>query len=324
MNEGQRIYELIKEYDTITIWGHARPDGDCYGSQIGLRELIKNTFPEKKVYAIGSGMPVLFDRLSGMDEVDDETIASSLGILVDVSCLRRVEDPRVSLARHHCKFDHHIVTSHEPFDGESFVDDSRVSASEIIAEWGFEHGFKFSKLAAESLYLGIVTDSGQFKYHGVNKNTFLTVAKLYDYSVENESIVRLALAFKNDPACILFRALIVSKAKIEKGVAYCLVGPEDYAKAGIDFDKACTLSNALDCFNTNVFALFAENEGEIRIEMRSLPGYPVQGVAASFGGGGHLYASGCTIRKNSDPSYRDVIIALQKVANEGQPCTKKN
>ena len=48
----KQIYKKIKKYDSIVIFGHVNPDGDCYGSQIGLKEAIKATFPKKKVYAV--------------------------------------------------------------------------------------------------------------------------------------------------------------------------------------------------------------------------------------------------------------------------------
>ena len=49
----QAILQKIKEYDTIIIHRHVRPDPDAYGSQGGLGEMIKTTFPEKKVFLAG-------------------------------------------------------------------------------------------------------------------------------------------------------------------------------------------------------------------------------------------------------------------------------
>ena len=95
MNDRAKIRKLIEEAEAITIWGHGLPDGDCYGCQMGLKNLIKGNFPNKRVYAIGSGLPAFFPMMGAMDDPTDEEIKASLGILVDVSCLRRVEDQRV-------------------------------------------------------------------------------------------------------------------------------------------------------------------------------------------------------------------------------------
>ena len=136
MENEELFNKKIRDAKIITIWGHVMPDPDCYGCQIGLRDILRLNFPDKKVYAIGSGIPVLFDRLKGMDnDVSDEEIASSLGILVDVSCIRRVEDQRVCKVKDLLKFDHHMFNEGEEFPYPSIVDPERVSAAEIIAEW---------------------------------------------------------------------------------------------------------------------------------------------------------------------------------------------
>ena len=64
------ILKRIKEYETIIIHGHIRPDGDCYGSQFGLKDIIKNTFPKKKVYAVGETS----DYVSFVGEIDEKSL----------------------------------------------------------------------------------------------------------------------------------------------------------------------------------------------------------------------------------------------------------
>ena len=59
-----KIWEKIKEYDVITIFGHVIPDGDCYGSQMGLKNAILDNFEGKKVYALGSGWPKFFSLMA--------------------------------------------------------------------------------------------------------------------------------------------------------------------------------------------------------------------------------------------------------------------
>ena len=49
------IYRLIKKYDVITIYGHVNPDCDCYGSSLGLREILRTNFKKKKIYSLGYG-----------------------------------------------------------------------------------------------------------------------------------------------------------------------------------------------------------------------------------------------------------------------------
>ena len=97
----KRIFEKIKDNDIITIFGHVKPDGDCYGSQIGLKDAILATFPNKQVYVLGTGLPKFFKRISPMDEVGDELIKKSLAIVLDVANKERVEDQRFLMATFH-------------------------------------------------------------------------------------------------------------------------------------------------------------------------------------------------------------------------------
>ena len=103
----KKIWVKIKENDVITIFGHVIPDGDCYGSELGLKNAILENYPNKKVYALGSGLPKFFPLVGDMDKVEDEVIKSSLAIIVDTANLSRIEDQRYSLAKDIIKIDHH-------------------------------------------------------------------------------------------------------------------------------------------------------------------------------------------------------------------------
>ena len=311
-NETQTILSRIEQSPIITIWGHGLPDGDCYGCQIGLREILRESFPGKKVYAVGSGIPTLFRRLSPMDEVSDDVIRESLAILVDVSCLRRVEDQRVRLAKSFCKFDHHMPNPDEPFDDLQIVDCKRVSCGEIIAEWAFENQLKINKLAAESLYMGIATDSGRFEYFGTKAETFRTVAKLFESGVDPDTL--LSLVFAEDPKIVHFRSYIIDHSEIEGRVAYCRLTPEDYLPRGLTYEEASSLVGVLGSFRTDFYVLFcADLDGEVRVELRSRTPYAVQPTAVKFGGGGHLYAAGCSISESDKSGYDNIIKALNEI-----------
>ena len=129
----EKIVELIKQYDTITIFGHINPDGDCYGSQIGLRNTLRLTFPNKKVYAVGSGLKRFFPLLGAMDVVEDEVIANSLAIILDGNDLPRMEDQRVRTAKAWAKIDHHVDTGGFK-EGPQVVIEKANSTCEIIGD----------------------------------------------------------------------------------------------------------------------------------------------------------------------------------------------
>ena len=96
----KQIWKTIKKYDTITIFRHIHPDGDAYGSQIGLKRMINKMFPKKKVYCLGEQSSHWGKIFDAMDEnVPHEEIRNSLAIVLDVADARRVDDDRFKLAK---------------------------------------------------------------------------------------------------------------------------------------------------------------------------------------------------------------------------------
>ena len=75
------VLRKIKEYQTIIIHGHTRPDGDCYGSQFGLKDIISNSFPEKNVYVVGEKSDYV-DFIGQIDVVKNEVYQDALIIVV--------------------------------------------------------------------------------------------------------------------------------------------------------------------------------------------------------------------------------------------------
>lgn len=316
MSSFQELYNIIVEHDVITLWGHALPDGDCYGSQVALRNLIKDTFPNKRVYACGSGLPAFFERLGEMDNPSEDEIRQSLAILVDVSCLNRVEKQEVRMCKDFIKFDHHCLNpGNEPFPWPNYVDQQRIAATEIIADFGISQKMKFSKIAAEAIYLGMATDSGRFMYHGTTQHTFEIVAFLQKQGANLKEI--LDIAYYERKEIRQYKAHMKRHIHCKGNVDYCVMHPEDYEKFGVTFEEAGALANVVAGRHKKPIYLLATEDkpGSYRVELRSNKCYPVHPTAVAFGGGGHRYASGCNIVDNK-PALSDIIDALNTVQQE--------
>ena len=77
-----KILDLIKKYPVIIIHRHKNPDGDALGSQIGLKHIIRDSFPDKTVYAVGDMTPrYAFMVDEPMDEIADEVYNNALAIV---------------------------------------------------------------------------------------------------------------------------------------------------------------------------------------------------------------------------------------------------
>lgn len=311
----KEVYKLIKKYDTITIFGHINPDGDCYGSSLGLRTLIRNTFPDKKVFSLAGTLPQFEERLGKPDIVDNETIAKSLAIIIDCSEVPRVSDQRVTLAKQIIKIDHHI--ENQPFFGIKWVDEDAIATCQMIAELGFACKMKFDKLAAEFLYLGICTDSGRFRYLPTNSKTHRIVADLLDLGAETKSL--FAILYLSDEAYVRYQAKLISKAKrTEHNVMYCFADYDDYNSLGLTFDQISKNVNVIgNVKGCHIWVLFTRsNEDFIRVEFRS-SFINVQQIAIKYGGGGHEHAAGARLENQKDFKLAmKVVEDLDKVAAE--------
>ena len=103
----KKILEKIKEFNTIIIHGHINPDGDCIGSQYGLKYLIEETFPNKKVYVSGN-VSEYVSFIGKPTIIKDESIFNNaLSICVDCPVYERLSDNRCDKSKYSIKIDHH-------------------------------------------------------------------------------------------------------------------------------------------------------------------------------------------------------------------------
>ena len=144
------IKKKIEAHDTVIIHRHENPDGDAMGSQLGLRALIRENYPEKTVYVVGDA-PRRFAFMEGacMDEIADNAYEGALAIVLDSASAHLVSDKRFATARDSVRMDHHLFC--EKFCGTELVDTSFESCAGLVAELARVVGWRLSPLAAKSL-----------------------------------------------------------------------------------------------------------------------------------------------------------------------------
>ena len=315
-----KVWDKIKEYEVITIYGHIIPDGDCYGSQLGLKNAILDSFPNKKVYALGSGIPKFFSLIGEMDKVENEVIKESLAIILDTGNLNRVEDQRYSLAKHIIKIDHHLFQEH--FGDPEIILNDKISCTQIIGDMLINLNLPISKKAALPLFLGLVTDSGRFLYQPIPENAYRVAGTLSNTGIDIQTLYDLL--YEVDEKILRFKGYIFSNYKKTKnGVIYLTIPKEVINQYGLDYNTCASLVNSVAGIKESpIWVFFSESDsGLVRVEFRS-KGIPVQPTAVKFGGGGHLQAAGCRLDTLED--YKYVIDDLDKILGEHLLCLKKN
>lgn len=308
----QEIYDKIKKADTIIIHRHSRPDGDALGSQLGLKEAIKSTFPEKSVFVVGDETERL-KWMGKMDDIQDDIYNDALVIVVDSGAEKLICDDRYKKGKYLIKIDHHIPQG--DYGDLMLVDTSFESCAGIIADFVINTALQLNDRAASLLFTGIVTDSGRFRYSSTTSRTFQIVSKLYEYNINTEYIYNKIYTEKLEN--VKLRAELVSKFQItEYGVAYLVNTKEDIEKYNIGiFDISRGMVNIMSGIEeVKIWVNFSEDtNNDIYVEIRS-SGLNVNQVATKFGGGGHLQASGCTIKDKSQ--IWDIINELNNVVKE--------
>src|SRR3954471_11751143 len=178
----EKILETIKQYNSIIIHRHVRPDPDAYGSQGGLAELLRASFPEKFIYTVGKEEESL-NFMRRLDEISDDTYKEALVIVCDTANQARIDDKRYSLGDKLIKIDHH--PNEDPYGDLLWVDTSASSCSEMIYEFylnGKAKGLRMNDEAARLLYAGIVGDTGRFLFPSTTEKTLGYAGELIHYN----------------------------------------------------------------------------------------------------------------------------------------------
>ncbi len=304
------IFNLIKENDSIVLFGHVNPDGDCYSSLVGLRELILSNFEGKKVYISSSGVKKLFTLFGKTDtKVSESIIKKSLGIILDCRDTYMIEDQRYKECKSLSNIDHHI-SKEVNLPGPYVSDVEACSTCEVLTDFAIESGLKLNPTSATMLLNGVISDTGRFQYAEHFDRMFDTVSYLVK---QGGDLKRLNTAFNiKDKKDLTVKNYIYSQYKVsENGVIYIVFSQDDLNSLGITLNEAARYVNTLGWIeNYPIWIGFFEYPNHhMRAEFRSQT-IPVQPIADSLGGGGHEYASGCTNLESFDQKVIDHIVSL--------------
>ena len=312
----EAIIYKIDQYDSIVIFGHLNPDGDCYGSQIALKNILKNQYPNKKVYCVGSGLKKFFDILGKMDTVSDEIIAQSLAIVLDSNDINRLEDQRAWKALDFAKIDHHIDT-HTFHEGPEVIDDTATSTCELIYRLAKENNFEIDLIAANAMYLGVMTDTARFQFASNFVNMFGIAKDLCSLGVDpillnktNNLVPEFTLPIKS--------FIYSNIRKDNRGIIYVVATKEDRMGLGVTSQQICGNTSLLSYIvGYPIWLIASETDiGGMQVEIRSSK-YNVQNIACHFGGGGHEFAAGFTIKEFKPEIIQELLNMCANAIKKG-------
>ncbi len=280
----------ISEADIITIYSHHFPDGDAVGTAMGLKSVLKNAFPEKQIYVLGEDVRKWVHAFGPHDAASDETVAQSLGIVVDHNAVRRCGDKRVTTVRNLLRFDHHIEGV-ELYQCPAICDTGAVSASQVVLAWCLRVGLEVPKEAIRAFLIAFLDDSVQYTDANRPEDYDKQLKIMLDLGGDLASA--MSDAYWRDPAEEAYEELLLQRMKEEDGICYAYMKDEDYIGVGLPYPAAGAKSSfLLKHSHAHAALLFTRCAGEVRLSARSNDSYSVEALCAHFGGGGHEQAAG--------------------------------
>lgn len=309
----KNFHEYVDKFDNIVLFQHIRPDGDCVGCVLGLKEILKQQFPHKKVYATGSDCGIFPWLQMEFDVLPNNfDFTKALAVVMDVGTSERIQEfneyfkaPDKKFAAV-AKIDHHGCES--DFTVDLAWDDPTYVASAcqllLIAEY---YGWQITPKAATYLYLGITTDSGSFVYDSALPRSLIIGAKVLrkgaDKSFLNQNLQRRTWTD------IKAAQHILNNVKKEEHLLWYHMTNEDRKKLNLGKNQTQFVNVLANIEDNKLWVIFYDTDTEaINCEVRSL-GLSVRELAISFGGGGHENAAGCTLS-----SAKQIPVFIEKAS----------
>lgn len=304
MNKGneaiiQQILSEIEKYQTVIIQRHRDADPDAIGSQVGLAQLLRISYPHKTIYTVGEEEPI-FDWIGKMQSVEELTYSNALVIVVDTPSCERISGSHYFLGAQTIKIDHHV--NMDPFADLNWTDESFSSASEMIYYLvaHSKNHLKLDKNSARCLYAGIVGDTGRFLYDDTSSYTFFVASKLLEYGFDAPTVNR----FEEDmsPKVAKLMAYVLQNVTIlDSGLAYIILNQQMLQKMALSSGEVDAIIPVVGKITTvKIWAIFRENENHTyHANLRSKK-MVVYDIAKKHHGGDHPLSSGADAKNKAE------------------------
>ena len=324
----KELSKLFSSAENILIMCHINPDGDSVGAQLALYHYFKangknvsllapNNLQEFLKWMDGAGQIEVFikDRKKGRMMIE----GADLIIMLDFNQSGRLgeaEDYVVASKAKKVVIDHHL--NPENFADLIISDPTKCSTSELVHEVICEiNGTKFiNRSYAEALYVGIITDTGNFEHGSYSSRTFRIVADLLDTGIAKEKIINLIYNnFSSDR--IRLQGFALNQRMVvmpEYKTAYIYLSKNDLKEYNhVKGDTEGFVNMPLSIKGINFSALFIEKDNFIKLSFRSKGQFPSNEFASLyFSGGGHLNASGGEFSDTLDNTITYFIKVLKE------------
>lgn len=299
-NSLNEIVSQLKNIKSAAIFCHARPDGDALGAGLALLTALLNE-GKHAVMCCEDLPPEKFSFLPSMRNVktalpaDKEFDTLICVDSADVSRIGTFADAFVKFAGTTLNIDHHV--SNKGYAKYNYVCECPATC-ELLTEIIFEAGFKITEEVANLLMLGLITDSGNFTHRDVSGKTFTTAAILRENGAD-VNLINYNMYSRQPKARAILCGRVMNNIRfaLDDKLTFILTTQDALKETGAD--KSMTegfVDFPLTIDGVEVSASLLEvKKRQYKISLRSKGTVNVNAVASTFGGGGHILASGCML-----------------------------
>ena len=312
------ILKILRQHKTFLISTHVNPDADALCSELVLALFLKSL--GKKVLIVNEDkMPSMYQaipRKELIQKMNSPAIDYDVAIVVDCGDLARIGNVKkvIQNDRPIVNIDHHITND---FFGQfNLIQDKASSTAEVIYGLVKEAGFRLTKDIAILLYLGIMTDTGSFRYDNTSSQTHAVVSDLLKFGFSVSQWYRTIYENISSKDFEMFNQVLRDVELVQDDrVASLVLRKKTVQWFSKDFDLRDKIFSSIRSIKeVQVVAIYTEvNKHETRVNFRSKGKMNVARLAARYGGGGHRRASGCWLREGFRTVKRKISKELRKL-----------
>lgn len=293
------VLDLLTKSNNVAIYSHINSDCDSMGSSLALKEALVSLGKNVDVYA-NSEFPATFAFYGDLSFVNKKTCeAYDLVVCVDVANESRLGKYKYTYrkgVKNTLAIDHHHL-SNENFCKVNYVQEAS-STAEILFEIINKLKIRFTKSMCKCLLSGILTDTGRLS-HSVSEKTFTIVGRLLRYGkLSMEDVIGpLFNSMSKNIFALMQRAYNILEFYSNDKFAIIMFSKEDFIQTNTTLNDTDAFPDIPLQLKSVQFCILAseDDKGYFRVSFRSKGDISARDVAQSFGGGGHLNASGCKI-----------------------------
>lgn len=313
------ILSSIQKSVKIAILSHVMPDGDSIGSSLALLSTLKQMGKESK-FILDDPVPPIYQFLKGADAVESSQSLEDFDLVIALDCgdIERLGTCRDDISgKTIINIDHH--PSNTLFGTYNWIDKDAAATAELIYELLQALETPIDEAIAECLYVGLSTDTGHFQYSNTVPKTFTIAGELLTYGVKaSEVYEKLYKNTTKEKIQLIRKALENLEFYCGDRIASIYLTQEQMQEIGVkegDSDGLINFPRDIDTVEAAV--LFKETEkGIIKVGFRSKRVLDVCQIAQHFGGGGHVKASGCTMKGDMESAKKTVMSYMIKAYKE--------